>query len=209
MPAGQEIAGEMILHLGGIVMRTDDSYTQKFTKQVVPPTRRYFHPLYRGTWFPTCAKTSSTRKTSTVSIRYIAVLGFQRTVLPSLASGQHMVSIRYIAVLGFQQEWLEYYGIPSDGFHPLYRGTWFPTWVYCEHSGARDLVSIRYIAVLGFQHSFRSVRYRDKATVSIRYIAVLGFQRCGATWGVNPTMMSFHPLYRGTWFPTLPQKRPL
>ena len=43
----------MILHLGGIVMRTDDSYTQKFTKQVVPPTRRYFHPLYRGTWFPT------------------------------------------------------------------------------------------------------------------------------------------------------------
>ena len=39
-----------------------------------------------------------------VSIRYIAVLGFQRTVLPSLASGQHMVSIRYIAVLGFQPD---------------------------------------------------------------------------------------------------------
>ena len=43
----------MILYLGGIVMRTEDAYTQIFTKQVVPPTRRYFHPLYRGTWFPT------------------------------------------------------------------------------------------------------------------------------------------------------------
>ena len=36
-----------------------------------------FHPLYRGTWFPTCARTLSTRRISTVSIRYIAVLGFQ------------------------------------------------------------------------------------------------------------------------------------
>ena len=77
MPAGQEIAGEMILHLGGIVMRTDDSYTQKFTKQVVPPTRRYFHPLYRGTWFPT-GKEWNARAYVFVSIRYIAVLGFQR-----------------------------------------------------------------------------------------------------------------------------------
>ena len=37
------------------------------------------------------------------------------------------------------------------GFHPLYRGTWFPTgFVYALFNGG-CLVSIRYIAVLGFQ----------------------------------------------------------
>ena len=35
-------------------------------------------------------------------------------------------------------------------FHPLYRGTWFPTgFVYALFNGG-CLVSIRYVAVLGF-----------------------------------------------------------
>ena len=117
----------MILHLGGIVMRTDDSYTQKFTKQVVRPTRRYFHPLYRGTWFPT-GKEWNARAYVFVSIRYIAVLGFQRRHRPSQLPWCSRVSIRYIAVLGFQQE----------------GGDTSP------HASLK--VSIRYIAVLGFQH---------------------------------------------------------
>ena len=101
--AGQEIAGEMILYLGGIVMRTDDSYTQIFTKQVVPPTRRYFHPLYRGTWFPTSRVTAFCL--STLSCFHPLYRG---TWFPTPGRGKPTVygggtvSIRYIAVLGFQ-----------------------------------------------------------------------------------------------------------
>ena len=71
-------------------------------------------------------------------------------------------------------------------------------------------VSIRYIAVLGFQHfgpRSRSVLLRK---VSIRYIAVLGFQQRNIDVARDFFGYSFHPLYRGTWFPTGPvaQDRP-
>ena len=42
------------------------------------------------------------------------------------------VSIRYIAVLGFQPAWREYLWALGRGFHPLYRGTWFPTMAMFE-----------------------------------------------------------------------------
>ena len=61
-----------------------------------------------------------------VSIRYIAVLGFQHSKLGEVNTNDP-VSIRYIAVLGFQR---------------------------CEtieRTAERAIVSIRYIAVLGFQ----------------------------------------------------------
>ena len=112
-----------------------------------------------------------------VSIRYIAVLGFQPWT-HSLAMRITIVSIRYIAVLGFQLS--------------VQEGQVLRSWS----------VSIRYIAVLGFQQASAKTSYR-KATkfpsaisrylvsngqvpdftwnfpdgVSIRYIAVLGFQR--------------------------------
>ena len=38
----------------------------------------YFHPLYRGTWFPTASAVKEILDQAHVSIRYIAVLGFQR-----------------------------------------------------------------------------------------------------------------------------------
>ena len=38
---------------------------------------RRFHPLYRGTWFPTHGKEDDDADHHAVSIRYIAVLGFQ------------------------------------------------------------------------------------------------------------------------------------
>ena len=60
-----------------------------------------FHPLYRGTWFPTQAKEPAAAPKPEVSIRYIAVLGFQLGQL-TWVNGQVLVSIRYIAVLGFQ-----------------------------------------------------------------------------------------------------------
>ena len=44
--------------------------------------------------------------------------------------------------------------------------------------------------------------------VSIRYIAVLGFQPETKS-ALRGGMIGFNPLYRGTWFPTLPQKHPL
>ena len=45
--------------------------------------------------------------------------------------------------------------------------------------------------------------------VSIRYIAVLGFQPACRIAGLSPATSSFHPLYRGTWFPTLRLVHPL
>ena len=38
-----------------------------------------------------------------------------------------LVSIRYIAVLGFQLAKSRFNQIIHSSFHPLYRGTWFPT----------------------------------------------------------------------------------
>ena len=63
----------------------------------------------------------------TVSIRYIAVLGFQRPPKKLSKSWMINVSIRYIAVLGFQLfiYWVAW--VFMLGFDPLYRGTWFPT----------------------------------------------------------------------------------
>ena len=63
----------------------------------------YFHPLYRGTWFPTPS--------------YVRIDEQSKSV----------VSIRYIAVLGFQQRSPRFMMMGRSSFHPLYRGTWFPT----------------------------------------------------------------------------------
>ena len=112
-----------------------------------------------------------------VSIRYIAVLGSQRHDCDRLAAADGAVSIRYIAVLGSQQ-----WDITSKStrpllrFHPLYRGTWFPTFIIYKEGGFSRPVSIRYIAVLGSQH-----------------VKKIFFYLSGTR---------FHPLYRGTWFPT-------
>ena len=62
------------------------------------------------------------------------------------------VSIRYIAVLGFQRRGSSFPRGGSDRFNPLYRGTWFPT-ANIVLDAIKENVSIRYIAVLGFQHS--------------------------------------------------------
>ena len=163
----------MILHLGGIVMRTDDSYTQKFTKQVVPPTRRYFHPLYRGTWFPT-GKEWNARAYVFVSIRYIAVLGFQLEAkwgkINSPSSFHPLYRGTWFPTIAYQL-WL----VSNESFHPLYRGTWFPTLKLANFAND-SVVSIRYIAVLGFQPIVLFGRLLCVFCVSIRYIAVLGFQ---------------------------------
>ena len=114
---------------------------------------RRFHPLYRGTWFPTHGKEDDDADHHAVSIRYIAVLGFQRHVHIPSREGVPLVSIRYIAVLGFQQENFE------------------------RHNHYCCWVSIRYIAVLGFQQENFERHNHYCCWVSIRYIAVLGFQR--------------------------------
>ena len=63
-------------------------------------TKECFHPLCRGTWFPTTAE-GPLEGYFGVSIRYVAVLGFQLRS-SSWATGETSVSIRYVAVLGFQ-----------------------------------------------------------------------------------------------------------
>ena len=113
---------------------------------------------------------------SCVSIRYIAVLGFQQ--VPGFAWNlPSCVSIRYIAVLGFQPGRHAAFCVRPLGFHPLYRGTWFPTSVRGDLIGTGWVVSIRYIAVLGFQREHQLLSGWRFCEVSIRYIAVLGFQR--------------------------------
>ena len=71
-----------------------------------PPQQDCFHPLYRGTWFPTEPKGHLPLQVG-VSIRYIAVLGFQRRVTVFMDVASTKVSIRYIAVLGFQQSMIK------------------------------------------------------------------------------------------------------
>ena len=67
-----------------------------------------FHPLYRGTWFPTGESETSINRRVEVSIRYVAVLGFQHDE--------------------------EYFTEdPRGSFHPLYSGTWFPTFTLTGH----------------------------------------------------------------------------
>ena len=166
---------------------------------------------------------------------------------------RQQVSIRYIAVLGFQRvEEAGSHAPAPCSFNPLYRGTWFPTTRPSICCLVIDLVSIRYIAVLGFQHpgdnplavfllrfnplyrgtwfptlrrvwqqAFRCNRFqsaisrylvsnlrppphqsRPQRPVSIRYIAVLGFQQTPDWRYSQETRKGFNPLYRGTWFPT-------
>ena len=191
-----------------------------------------FHPLYRGTWFPTCAGLRCRLPAPTVSIRYIAVLGFQHLIWTSCQYVLRGVSIRYIAVLGFQRPACvfrvhRYHHVSIRYIAVL----GFQQNVRVQHRRSFR-VSIRYIAVLGFQPVQTGSLILAAKEVSIRYIAVLGFQQDKADnvfeeLGKFPSAISrylvsnamsglqraargcFHPLYRGTWFPTLPQKRPL
>ena len=135
-----------------------------------------FHPLYRGTWFPTNILPSELTPVevfpSAIS-RYLVSNGFSFLV-ERICHGY--VSIRYIAVLGFQPIFCHLNSLLLKCFHPLYRGTWFPTLRERLIVDSPIKVSIRYIAVLGFQHR-SSVRISSgHLAVSIRYIAVLGSQ---------------------------------
>ena len=112
-----------------------------------------------------------------VSIRYIAVLGFQRYVRRFVVLLFLPVSIRYIAVLGFQHTATPTSGMPAASFHPLYRGTWFPT---MEEAALQ----------IRMQRSFHPL-YRGTWFPTFRQVQTeLNKLHC------------FHPLYRGTWFPT-------
>ena len=160
-----------------------------------------FHPLYRGTWFPTVGSLTSGCAAQPVSIRYIAVLGFQLGLMPTpqsrllpfpsaisryLVSNQRKGLSRVLLAPWFPSAISRY--LVSNfyqtaprrtfrcGFHPLYRGTWFPTKSGRQTDPRGGSVSIRYIAVLGFQPVKDAIKTEGGKAVSIRYIAVLGFQ---------------------------------
>ena len=94
---------------------------------------------------------NSTTKSKLVSIRYIAVLGFQHCSMVNRWRCVLEVSIRYIAVLGFQH-------VLVDGDRVFIR--------VFQSAISRYLVSNHY------HHASPN----DGEGVSIRYIAVLGFQ---------------------------------
>ena len=113
-----------------------------------------------------------------VYIRYIAVLGFQQTDHKSLIRELNKVYIRYIAVLGFQ---LNAGVAVSDPVQTVY---------------------IRYIAVLGFQRcplgSRKEISDEEFTSAISRYLVSNGW-----SWEKTPDWRGLHPLYRGTWFPTI------
>ena len=113
-----------------------------------------FNPLYRGTWFPTLRSIVLETIDNDVSIRYIAVLGFQpadeTTTLPPGTVFQSAISRYLVSNVAATAAALV---LTAGAF-----------------------VSIRYIAVLGFQRSAPKPTPSSSKTVSIRYIAVLGFQ---------------------------------
>ena len=156
-----------------------------------------FHPLYRGTWFPTYGL-GADGECPSVSIRYIAVLGFQlllsvqSTALPSKfpsAISRYLVSNREEV-----QNWHS-----TVCFHPLYRGTWFPTQGWAQAfegllvfpsaisrylvSNQRDIYHYRWVSLFPsaisrylVSNCIYSPTLDPLGPVSIRYIAVLGFQ---------------------------------
>ena len=111
-----------------------------------------------------------------VSIRYIAVLGFQRAC-DALDTDHKTVSIRYIAVLGFQLfVFLERLKPPIWFQSAISRYLVSNLWTVTSKSSLthtfQSAIS-RYLvsnAIFGFNQT-----EKDSA-VSIRYIAVLGFQ---------------------------------
>ena len=163
------------------------------------------NPLYRGTWFPTPRRPSPSQLVEGVSIRYIAVLGFQPEIQFICNMSALKVSIRYIAVLGFQPfvvdgrdqtPWMKFPSAISRylvsnmlfpilsgrsfiRFHPLYRGTWFPTIFQMATEGAP------------YYSCFHPL-YRGT-----------WFPTCAEQRIENGNAFCFHPLYRGTWFPTV------
>ena len=83
---------------------------------------------------------------------------------------------RCIAVLGFQPHRELLFYRRGSGFHPLYRGTWFPT-----------------------SKSGRPGRCRTSFPSAISRYLVPNLPLFTRSSFLLP---SFHPLYRGTWFPT-------
>ena len=111
------------------------------------------------------------------------------------------VSIRYIAVLGFQQGPGPNHKRRLQEFQSAISRYLVSNLKMTTAVLSPFAVSIRYIAVLGFQRGHRSKTLKAKLLVSIRYIAVLGFQRFAKASRAMGTP-GFNPLYRGTWFPT-------
>ena len=167
-PSGEGAAGFHPLYRG--------TWFPTVFRPTLPNVWWSFHPLYRGTWFPTLRK--SGRQTDPRG-------GFPSAISRYLVSNPHIKRQARLTMRQFPSAISRYLvsnrllrsmtASPLYGFHPLYRGTWFPTGA-CTAPRSSTAVSIRYIAVLGFQ----PIRQRPDV----------------------PSGACFHPLYRGTWFPT-------
>ena len=121
---------------------------------------------------------------------------------------QPHVSIRYIAVLGFQH-WIKLLATLVMMFQSAISR--YLDSNYLKALGYRTsivYVSIRYIAVLGFQQFVNctphAVNIQFQSAIS-RYLD----SNEEIDKEVREENRSFNPLYRGTWIPTLPEKHPL
>ena len=119
----------------------------------------------------------------------IAVLWLELLILVRNPVGLQIVSTR--------SRWLS-----TVYFHPLYRGTWFPTRLLGERLENRiELFPSAISRYLVSNHE----SYRQHIRVQHRFHPLYR-----GTWfptflqwcHLEPSIGCFHPLYRGTWFPT-------
>ena|GEM_PF-1540817 len=75
--------------------------------------------------------------------------------------------------------------------------------------GRKEEVSIRYIAVLGFQPHWKKFVMTSSGKGFHPLYRGTWFPTMLKVYRPKISSLRFHPLYRGTWFPTLPEKHPL
>ena len=158
------------------------------------------HPLYRGTWFPTCAlhqiKSPMMKFQSAIS-RYLvsnlskAQIGRQRKSFNPLYRGTWFPTPQNLDI-DVQVR---------TSFNPLYRGTWFPT-LSSKQTGCTSLC--------GFNPLYRGTWF-PTGNVSKEEVKGKMFQSAISRYLVSNqkafvskeiSFLRFNPLYRGTWFPT-------
>ena len=194
---------------------------------------RRFHPLYRGTWFPTSFENASGKIAyqfpSAISRYLVSNPGLWKFCSPDTdrfpsAISRYLVS--NIVHLPTLTSWT--HSFPSAISRYLVSNVRFvfnsvDVIVKFPSAISRYLVSNSYHAdetkeLIKFPSAISRYLVSNPSNytvwriiaglVSIRYIAVLGFQHLTRTLK-NVLSVCFHPLYRGTWFPTLPEKHPL
>ena len=163
----------------------------------------YFHPLYRGTWFPTIptnglAPSRPSRFPSAIS-RYLVSNCQARTA--RVYGRYEGVSIRYIAVLGFQQGEGLAKAITQEFPSAISRYLVSDCRTTLAQHSCRQFPSAisRYLVSDSSGNSWLLSCFPLFPSAISRYLVSDVRRQRG---GVPADGSGFHPLYRGTWYLT-------